>query len=144
MTNTIGRDASEIFTKFEDVDPRSTMGGGDVKYHVGATGDYTAPTGETISLHLASNPCATLRRSTRWRWGRTRAKQEREGGEAFAVLPLTIHGDAAFAGQGIVAETLNMSTLPGYRVGGTIHVIVNNPAGLYGSAGGVVLYAVLD
>ena len=129
MTNTIGRAASEIFTKFEDVDPRSTMGGGDVKYHVGATGEYHAPTGEVISLHLASNP-SHLEAIDPVILGRTRAKQVRIGkGGKRAVLPLIVHGDAAFAGQGILAETLNMATLKGYDVGGTIHVIVNNLLG---------------
>ena len=129
MTNTIGRAASEIFTKFEDVDPRSTMGGGDVKYHVGATGEYRAPTGEVISLHLASNP-SHLEAIDPVILGRTRAKQVRIGkGGKRAVLPLMVHGDAAFAGQGILAETLNMATLKGYDVGGTIHVIVNNLLG---------------
>ena len=127
MTNTIGRSASEIFTKFEDVDPRSTMGGGDVKYHVGATGGYRAPSGEIIALHLASNP-SHLEAVDPVALGRARAKQERDGGTD-SVLPLIIHGDAAFAGQGILAETLNMSTLEGYNVGGTIHVIVNNLLG---------------
>jgi 2-oxoglutarate dehydrogenase E1 component len=129
MTNTIGRLPSEIFTKFEDVDPRSTMGGGDVKYHVGATGEYHSPNGEVISLHLASNP-SHLEAIDPVVLGRTRAKQERigEGGND-KVLPVIIHGDAAFAGQGILAETLNMATLHGYNVGGTIHVIVNNLLG---------------
>ncbi len=129
MTNTIGRAPSEIFTKFEDVDPRSTMGGGDVKYHVGATGEYRSPNGEVISLHLASNP-SHLEAVDPVVLGRTRAKQERVGkGGSDQVLPLIIHGDAAFAGQGILAETLNMATLHGYNVGGTIHVIVNNLLG---------------
>jgi 2-oxoglutarate dehydrogenase E1 component len=129
MTNTIGRPASEIFTKFEDVDPRSTLGGGDVKYHLGATGDYTSPSGKIISLHLASNP-SHLEAVDPVLIGRTRARQERigEGGKK-QVLPILIHGDAAFAGQGILAETLNMETLPGYSVGGVIHVIVNNLLG---------------
>jgi 2-oxoglutarate dehydrogenase E1 component len=129
MTNTIGRPASEIFTKFEDVDPRSTLGGGDVKYHLGATGDYTSPSGKIISLHLASNP-SHLEAVDPVLIGRTRARQERigEGGKK-QVLPILIHGDAAFAGQGILAETLNMETLPGYNVGGVIHVIVNNLLG---------------
>jgi 2-oxoglutarate dehydrogenase E1 component len=129
MTNTIGRSAAEIFTKFEDVDPRSTMGGGDVKYHVGATGEYHSPDGKVISLHLASNP-SHLEAVDPVVLGRTRAKQERIGkGGKNQVLPLIIHGDAAFAGQGILAETLNMATLHGYNVGGTIHVIVNNLVG---------------
>jgi len=129
MTNTIGRLPSEIFTKFEDVDPRSTMGGGDVKYHVGATGEYHSPKGEVIALHLASNP-SHLEAVDPVVLGRTRAKQERIGkGGKDKVLPLIIHGDAAFAGQGILAETLNMATLHGFNVGGTIHVIVNNLLG---------------
>ena len=138
MVNTIGRDAGEIFTKFEDVDPRSTMGGGDVKYHQGATGEYVAPNGAKIALHLASNP-SHLEAVDPVALGRTRAKQTRVDDEAggdelglngqLQVLPIVIHGDAAFAGQGIVAETLNMATLHGYNVGGTIHVIVNNLLG---------------
>ena len=129
MTNTIGRLPSEIFTKFEDVDPRSVMGGGDVKYHVGATGEYNSPDGKVAALHLASNP-SQLEAIDPVVLGRTRAKQERIGnGGKDQVLPLIIHGDAAFAGQGIVAETLNMATLHGFNVGGTIHVIVNNLLG---------------
>lgn len=129
MTNSIGRPASDIFTKFEDVDPRSTLGGGDVKYHLGATGDYTSPSGKVISLHLASNP-SHLEAIDPVLIGRTRARQERigEGGKK-QVVPILIHGDAAFAGQGVLAETLNMETLPGYNVGGVIHVIVNNLLG---------------
>ena len=129
MTNTIGRSATEIFTKFQDVDPRSTMGGGDVKYHIGATGEYRSRKGEVIGLHLASNP-SHLEAVDPVALGRARAKQERMGkGGKKAVLPLEIHGDAAFAGQGILAETLNMATLQGYNVGGTVHVIVNNLLG---------------
>ena len=129
MTNTIGRDPSEIFTKFEDVDPRSTMGGGDVKYHMGATGEYTAPDGKVVSLHLASNP-SHLEAVNPVVMGRTRAKQERIGKEGRRrVLPIIVHGDAAFAGQGVTAEALNMATLHGFNIGGTIHVIVNNLLG---------------
>ncbi len=138
MVNTIGRDASEIFTKFEDVDPRSTMGGGDVKYHQGATGDYVSPEGNKIALHLASNP-SHLEAVDPVALGRARAKQTRVDDELHAddfglsgqlqVLPVIIHGDAAFAGQGILAELLNMTTLKGYNVGGTIHVVVNNLLG---------------
>jgi 2-oxoglutarate dehydrogenase E1 component len=129
MVNTIGRGSHEIFTKFEDVDPRSTMGGGDVKYHTGATGDLTTPTGKIVHLHLASNP-SHLEAADPVIMGRTRAYQERLGATGQQqVLPLIIHGDAAFAGQGIWAETLNLATLPGYEVGGTIQVIVNNLLG---------------
>lgn len=129
MVNTIGRSAAEIFTKFEDVDPRSTMGGGDVKYHIGATGEFRTTDGTTIALHLASNP-SHLEAVDPVVLGRARAKQDRIGAAGWnSVLPLIIHGDAAFAGQGIVAETLNMATLQGYDVGGTIHIIVNNLLG---------------
>ena len=140
MTNTIGRHAADIFTKFEDVDPRSTMGGGDVKYHQGATGEFVSLAGEKIQLHLASNP-SHLEAIDPVALGRVRAKQTRIEAEALVegqslgytgqkqVLSLEMHGDAAFAGQGILAETLNMATLHGYNVGGTIHVVVNNLLG---------------
>ncbi len=137
MTNTVGRGASEIFTKFEDVDPRSTMGGGDVKYHMGASGEYHSPNGTTVDLRLVSNP-SHLEAVDPVALGRVRAKQTRIDDEVkdltglsgqLQVLPIVIHGDAAFAGQGIVAETLNMAVLQGYNVGGTIHVIVNNLLG---------------
>ena len=135
MTNTVGRSASEVFAKFEDVDPRSVLGGGDVKYHVGATGTYTSPDGKEIDLHLASNP-SHLEAVDPVALGRTRAKQMRLDVKAAdntfgrsKVLPLIMHGDAAFAGQGIFAESLVLASLPGYEVGGTIHVIVNNLLG---------------
>jgi 2-oxoglutarate dehydrogenase E1 component len=129
MVNTIGRASEEVFTKFEDVDPRSTMGGGDVKYHTGATGDFVTPNGKSIHLHLASNP-SHLEAADPVIMGRARAYQERIGQAGRdQVLPLIIHGDAAFAGQGIWAETLNLASLHGYNVGGTIQVIVNNLLG---------------
>ena len=147
MVNTIGRGSHEIFTKFEDVDPRSTMGGGDVKYHMGATGNFHTATGKTVSLHLASNP-SHLEAADPVIMGRARARQERvdlkkteEPGKSEAggasgedsILPMIIHGDAAFAGQGIWAETLNLASLPGYSVGGTVQVIVNNLLGFTAS-----------
>ena len=129
MTNTVGRSPSEIFAKFEDVDPRSVLGGGDVKYHMGATGEYRSPDGGTISLHLVSNP-SHLEAVDPVAMGRSRAKQTREGaGGADDVLPVILHGDAAFAGQGIVAECLVLGAIHGYDVGGTVHVIVNNLLG---------------
>jgi len=129
MTNTIGRAPSEIFAKFEDVDPRSTLGGGDVKYHVGATGDYTSPDGKVIALHLASNP-SHLEAVNPVVMGRTRAYQTRLGEHGKdRVLPIVIHGDAAFAGQGITAESLNLASLSGYNIGGTMHIITNNLLG---------------
>ncbi len=129
MTNTIGRSPSEIFARFEDVDPRTVLGGGDVKYHMGATGDYTSPTGQTIALHLASNP-SHLEAVNPVAMGRARAWQIRIGEEGKQhVLPIILHGDAAFAGQGITAESLNMASLNGYSIGGTLHIITNNLLG---------------
>jgi 2-oxoglutarate dehydrogenase E1 component len=130
MTNTIGRTPEEIFARFEDVNPRLVLGGGDVKYHMGATGEYRAPTGATVGLHLVSNP-SHLEAVDPVAMGRARAKQIRIGGRRGreAVLPICMHGDAAFAGQGILAECLVLSALHGYRVGGTIHVVVNNLLG---------------
>ena len=133
MTNIIGRNATEIFAKFEDVDPRSTMGGGDVKYHQGATGEFHSSAGRTVALHLVSNP-SHLEAVDPVALGRARARQARLDVDApntgkQTVLPLVMHGDAAFAGQGILAETLNMAVLHGYNVGGTLHVVVNNLLG---------------
>ena len=123
------RPADQVFAEFEDVDPRSVLGSGDVKYHIGATGEYVTKSGKKIHIHLASNP-SHLEAVDPVTIGRTRAKQDRagEGGKA-KYLPLLVHGDAAFAGQGITAETLNYADLGGYTVGGTIHVIVNNLLG---------------
>jgi 2-oxoglutarate dehydrogenase E1 component len=129
VVNTVNRSSREIFTKFEDVDPRSTMGGGDVKYHNGATGDIITANGKAVHLHLASNP-SHLEAADPVIMGRARAWQERLGAVGpEQVLPMIIHGDAAFAGQGIWAETLNLATLEGYNVGGTIQIIVNNLLG---------------
>lgn len=123
------RAADQVFAEFEDVDPRSVLGSGDVKYHIGATGEYVTRSGKKIHIHLASNP-SHLEAVDPVTIGRTRAKQDRagDGGKA-KYLPLLVHGDAAFAGQGITAETLNYADLGGYTVGGTIHVIVNNLLG---------------
>ena len=123
------RPAEHVFAEFEDVDPRSVLGSGDVKYHMGATGDYVTKSGKKIHIHLASNP-SHLEAVDPVTIGRTRAKQDRagKGGEA-KYLPLLVHGDAAFAGQGITAETMNYADLGGYTVGGTIHIIVNNLIG---------------
>jgi 2-oxoglutarate dehydrogenase E1 component len=123
------RPPEQVFAEFEDVDPRSVLGSGDVKYHMGATGEYVTKSGKNIHIHLASNP-SHLEAVDPVTVGRTRAKQDRagEGGKA-KYLPLLVHGDAAFAGQGITAETMNYADLGGYTVGGTIHVIVNNLIG---------------
>ena len=129
MVNTVGRRSEEIFTKFEDVDPRSIMGGGDVKYHMGATGNLITANGKTIELHLASNP-SHLEAVNPVVVGRARAYQERAGKDGRArVIPVVIHGDAALAGQGVTAETINLASLHGYDVGGTIQVVTNNLLG---------------
>ncbi len=123
------RPAEEIFAGFEDVDPRSVLGSGDVKYHMGATGEYVTRSGGKVHIHLVSNP-SHLEAVDPVTVGRTRAKQDRTGeGGREKYLPLVVHGDAAFAGQGILAETMNYADLPGYTVGGTIHVVVNNLLG---------------
>jgi len=127
MVNTVGKSASDMFAKFEDVDPRSILGGGDVKYHQGATGTFTGRNGKPINLHLVSNP-SHLEAVDPVSTGRVRAKQVRLGGQD-KVLPVMIHGDAAFAGQGIWAETLNLAAVEGYSVGGGLHIIVNNLIG---------------
>ena len=129
MTNTFGKSPADIFSKFEDANPRSILGGGDVKYHVGATGQFITRTGGKISLHLVSNP-SHLEAVDPVAMGRARAQQVRLGdGGQTKVLPVLIHGDAAFAGQGIWAETLGLGTIPGFNVGGTIQIIVNNLIG---------------
>jgi 2-oxoglutarate dehydrogenase E1 component len=123
------RTPEEIFASFEDVDPRSVLGSGDVKYHLGATGEYLTRSGGKINIHLVSNP-SHLEAVDPVTVGRTRAKQDRYGeGGREKYLPLLVHGDAAFAGQGIFAETMNYADLPGYTAGGTVHIIVNNLVG---------------
>ena len=129
IVNVARRPAEEVFAGFEDVDPRSVLGGGDVKYHMGATGEYVTRSGANIHIHLVSNP-SHLEAVDPVTVGRTRAKQDRAGdGGTKQYLPLLVHGDAAFAGQGITAETLNYADLKGFGVGGTVHVIVNNLIG---------------
>ena len=130
MAHIAGQRAADIFAGFEDVDPRSVLGSGDVKYHVGATGEYRTREGRKLSVHLASNP-SHLEAVDPVVVGRARAKQTREGtpGGVKKILPIVLHGDAAFAGQGVWAETLNLSDIEAYSVGGTIHVIVNNLLG---------------
>ena len=129
MVHIVGRSPAEILANFEDVDPRSVLGGGDVKYHMGATGVYTSEHGRNINIHLVSNP-SHLEAVDPVVLGRVRAKQVRfgeRGTERF--LPILIHGDGAFAGQGIWAETLNFAAVNGYSVGGALHIIANNLIG---------------
>ncbi|HEY6969805.1 MAG TPA: 2-oxoglutarate dehydrogenase E1 component [Candidatus Angelobacter sp.] len=129
MTLTVGIPPEKILAGFEDVDPRSILGGGDVKYHQGATGQYQTRNGKTVQMHLVSNP-SHLEAVDPVALGRARAKQTRlrEKGSR-EILPIIMHGDAAFAGQGIWAETLNFSGLKGFSAGGAVHIIVNNLIG---------------
>jgi 2-oxoglutarate dehydrogenase E1 component len=129
LATTVGKPLSQIFAEFEGTDPSSYQGSGDVKYHLGATGTHVGDTGETITVTVAPNP-SHLEFVNPVVEGMVRAKQDAMGDrEHVRVLPVLLHGDAAFAGQGIVAETMHLSGLHGYRTGGTIHVVVNNQIG---------------
>jgi 2-oxoglutarate decarboxylase len=132
LANIVGKPISQIFREFEgNLDPGQAHGSGDVKYHLGAEGKYFRMfgDGETV-VSLASNP-SHLEAVDPVLEGIVRAKQDvlDKGEGGFTVLPLMMHGDAAFAGQGVVAETLNLAKLRGYRTGGTVHVVVNNQVG---------------
>jgi 2-oxoglutarate decarboxylase len=131
LANIVGKSYAQIFGEFEgNLDPRSMHGSGDVKYHLGAEGNFVAAGGYAIRTSLVANP-SHLEAVDPVLEGVVRAKQDLldVGEEGFTVLPVLIHGDAAFAGQGVVAETLNLSQLRGYRTGGTIHIVVNNQVG---------------
>jgi multifunctional 2-oxoglutarate metabolism enzyme len=132
LANIVGKPYEKIFSEFEGhLDPKSTQGSGDVKYHLGQTGKYTTPDGEhSITISVVANP-SHLEAVDPVLEGIVRAKQDRIDLklEGYTVLPLLVHGDAAFAGQGVVAETLNLSQLRGYRTGGSVHVVVNNQVG---------------
>jgi 2-oxoglutarate decarboxylase len=130
LSNIMGKSYEAIFSEFEGhLDPTSVQGSGDVKYHLGIEGKYVSPSGADIPIELAANP-SHLETVGPIVQGMVRAKQDQiEPPGAFTVLPLMIHGDAAFAGQGIVAESLAMSDIGGYRIGGTIHLIINNQIG---------------
>ena len=131
LANIVGKSYEQIFREFEgNIDPRTAHGSGDVKYHLGAEGTFTNSDGDEIAVSLQANP-SHLEAVDPVLEGVVRAKQDviNKGEEGFTVLPLLLHGDAAFAGQGVVAETLQMGQLRGYRTGGTIHVVVNNQVG---------------
>ena len=129
LANVLGKSYAQIFREFEgELDPSSTQGSGDVKYHVGQTGKHVSPSGNEVLLRLAANP-SHLEAVDPVVEGMARAAAERLGDPVDAVLPVLVHGDAAFAGQGVVAETFNLSEVEGYDVGGTIHVVVNNQLG---------------
>ncbi|RIJ70856.1 multifunctional oxoglutarate decarboxylase/oxoglutarate dehydrogenase thiamine pyrophosphate-binding subunit/dihydrolipoyllysine-residue succinyltransferase subunit [Nakamurella silvestris] len=132
LANIVGKPYSKIFNEFEgNLDPGQAHGSGDVKYHLGAEGKYIRPFGDgQVDVSLVANP-SHLEVVDPVLEGVVRAKQDRidRGESGFSVLPVALHGDAAFAGQGVVAETLNLSKLRGYRTGGTVHVIINNQVG---------------
>ncbi|MCB0719292.1 MAG: multifunctional oxoglutarate decarboxylase/oxoglutarate dehydrogenase thiamine pyrophosphate-binding subunit/dihydrolipoyllysine-residue succinyltransferase subunit [Bacteroidetes bacterium] len=138
LANVLQKPYSVLFSEFEgSIDPTTIQGSGDVKYHLGARGVHEAPDGKSVDVTLASNP-SHLEAVNPVVEGMVRAKQQLrarerkeapEGDYSDSVIPLLIHGDAAFAGQGVVAETLNLSQLPGYHTGGTLHVVINNQIG---------------
>ena len=134
LANIVGKPYSQIFSEFEgNLNPSQAHGSGDVKYHLGATGNYIQMFGDNdIQVSLTANP-SHLEAVDPVLEGLVRAQQDLldkgDGPDGFSVVPLMLHGDAAFAGQGVVAETLNLALLRGYRVGGTIHIVVNNQIG---------------
>ena len=131
LANIAGKSYAQIFSEFEgNQDPRTVQGSGDVKYHLGTEGTFTSESGATTKVYLAANP-SHLEAVDPVLEGIVRAKQDRIdlGGDGFSVLPILIHGDAAFAGQGVVTEVLNLAQLRGYRTGGTVHVVINNQVG---------------
>ena len=129
LANLMGKSPRLIFAEFDDLDPLSVMGSGDVKYHMGYSTDLVAQNGHKMHLSLAFNP-SHLEAVDPVVIGRVRSKQRRrDDTERLRVLGVLIHGDAAFAGQGLVSETLNLSGLQGYRTGGTVHIVINNQIG---------------
>ena len=126
LANIMGKNVREIFAAFRDSNPERNLGRGDVKYHLGASADRITSTGRKVHLSLAFNP-SHLEFVNPVVEGRVRAKQDRQ--KRLGVMPLLIHGDAAFMGQGVIPETLNMAGLEGYSTGGTIHLVVNNQIG---------------
>ena len=129
LANIIGKSMVQVFSEFEGVDPESTQGSGDVKYHLGASGTFKTTQGKDVLVSVAFNP-SHLEAVDPVVEGIVRPKQDRLGDtEREQVIPILIHGDAAFAGQGVVAETLNLSQLDGYTTGGTLHLVINNQIG---------------
>jgi multifunctional 2-oxoglutarate metabolism enzyme len=127
LVNVVGKPVDQVFREFEDVIEGTVYGSGDVKYHLGAEGKYESSIGDAVSVSLTPNP-SHLEAVAPVVEGVVRAKLDRMGGGT-SVLPLLMHGDAAFIGQGIVAETFNLSQLAGYKTGGSIHLVVNNQVG---------------
>src|ERR1700719_1732485 len=127
LVNVMGKNVREIFAAFDDKRPERFLGAGDVKYHLGYSSDVTTSSGRRVHLSMAFNP-------SHLEWvnpvveGRVRAKIDRR--KRKSTMPLLVHGDASFMGQGVVAETLNLSQLEGYSTGGTGHLVVHNQSGL--------------
>ncbi|WP_261165028.1 multifunctional oxoglutarate decarboxylase/oxoglutarate dehydrogenase thiamine pyrophosphate-binding subunit/dihydrolipoyllysine-residue succinyltransferase subunit [Microbacterium sp. Marseille-Q6965] len=128
LTNIAGKTYGQVFQEFEGALPGNKRGSGDVKYHLGTRGTFVGEKGEELPVYLAANP-SHLETVDGVLEGIVRAKQDRSAPGTYSWLPILVHGDAAFAGQGVVMETLQMSQLRGYRTGGTIHVVVNNQVG---------------
>ncbi|MCU1442483.1 MAG: 2-oxoglutarate dehydrogenase component [Cryobacterium sp.] len=129
LTNIAGKTYGQIFREFEGTqDPRTVQGSGDVKYHLGTEGMFRGANGEEVPVSIAANP-SHLEAADGVVEGIVRAKQDRKPIGTFSSLPILVHGDAAMAGQGVVLETMQMSQLRGYRVGGTIHLVINNQVG---------------
>ncbi|MEN9715200.1 MAG: hypothetical protein RJA35_667 [Actinomycetota bacterium] len=133
LTNVAGKTYGQVFREFEgNFDTTTVQGSGDVKYHLGTEGEFTSTSGNKVAVSLAANP-SHLEAVNPVLEGIVRAKLDRLGQNAykgeFAVMPVLVHGDAAFAGQGVVPETLNMWNLRGYRTGGTVHLVINNQVG---------------
>jgi multifunctional 2-oxoglutarate metabolism enzyme len=130
LANVVGKPLNDLFHEFQgDIDPDTVQGSGDVKYHLGITGRFKSRKGKELGVVLTSN-ASHLESVNPVVEGMARAKQGLIGPLGhFRILPVLLHGDAAFAGQGVVAETLNMSQLSGYRTGGTVHIVVNNNIG---------------
>ncbi len=129
LVNIMGKRYQDLFSEFEGaIDEDAIQGSGDVKYHLGQVGKHTSPDGNQIGIELAANP-SHLEAVDPVVVGMARAYMDQTTSGNYPVLPILIHGDAAFAGQGVVTETLNLSQVRGYKVGGTIHLIVNNQLG---------------
>jgi 2-oxoglutarate dehydrogenase E1 component len=129
MANILKKRAMNIFWSFDDPNPELNRGGGDVRYHLGYSSDWRTASGETLHISLCFNP-SHLEFVNTVAQGRSRCKQDRRGDtERREVMTILIHGDAAFAGEGVVQETLNLSELEGYRTGGTLHIVINNQVG---------------
>ncbi|MEQ1824875.1 MAG: 2-oxoglutarate dehydrogenase E1 component [Pirellula sp.] len=129
LANIMGKRAQSIFWSFDDPKPEMFRGGGDVKYHMGYSSDWTTSTGQKVHISLCFNP-SHLEFVNPVALGRCRAKQDRAGDvHRTDNMSILIHGDAAFIGEGVVQETLNLSELPGYRTGGTLHIVLNNQIG---------------